>query len=61
MAWKAMDVHEQRVRFEVEATQKARSFRAFCAAYEISRPTGYLWVQRYRDLECVFHDFSAMP
>ena len=50
MAWKTMDVHEQRVRFVVAATQKARSFSALCAEYEISRPTGYLWLQRYREL-----------
>jgi transposase InsO family protein len=43
-----MDVHEQRVRFVVEATQKRQTFRALCAAYEISRPTGYLWLRRYR-------------
>ena len=49
MAWKTVDVHEQRVRFVVEATQGARSFTALCAAYEISRPTGYLWLQRYRE------------
>lgn len=49
MAWKTMDVQEQRVRFVVEATQKARTFRALCAAYEISRPTGYLWLKRYRE------------
>jgi transposase InsO family protein len=48
MAWKAMDVNEQRVRFVVEATKRARSFSALCAEYEISRPTGYLWVRRYR-------------
>jgi transposase InsO family protein len=48
MAWKTMDVHEQRVRFVVEATQKRQTFRALCAAYEISRPTGYLWLRRYR-------------
>lgn len=49
MAWKTMDVQEQRVRFVVEATQKGRTFRTLCAAYEISRPTGYLWLQRYRE------------
>ncbi len=42
-----MDVHEQRVRFVVEARQKVRPFSALCAAYEISRPTGYLWLRRY--------------
>jgi transposase InsO family protein len=50
MAWKTMDVREQRVRFVVEATQKRQTFRALCAAYEISRPTGYLWLRRYREL-----------
>lgn len=45
-----MDVHEQRVRFVVEATQRARPFGALCTAYEISRPTGYLWLRRYREL-----------
>jgi transposase InsO family protein len=50
MAWKTMDVQEQRVRFVVEARQKARPFRALCAAYEISRPTGYLWLKRYDEL-----------
>jgi|GEM_PF-3590152 len=44
-----MDVQEQRVRFVVEATQKRSSFDSLCAAYEISRPTGYLWLQRYRE------------
>jgi transposase InsO family protein len=43
-----MDLQEQRVRFVIEATQKRSSFAALCAAYEISRPTGYLWLQRYR-------------
>jgi transposase len=42
-----MDVHEQRVRFVVEAKQKTRPFSALCAGYEISRPTGYLWLRRY--------------
>jgi transposase len=49
MAWKTMDVQEQRVRFVIEATQKRSSFGALCTAYEISRPTGYLWLQRYRE------------
>jgi transposase InsO family protein len=49
MAWKTMEVHEQRVRFVVEAVQGAKPFSALCSAYEISRPTGYLWVRRYRE------------
>jgi len=39
MAWKTMDVHEQRARFVVEATQNKQTFRALCAAYEISIPS----------------------
>ena len=50
MAWKTMDVHEQRVRFVVAATQTARPYSALCAEFEISRPTGYLWLKRYREL-----------
>ncbi|HST09967.1 MAG TPA: helix-turn-helix domain-containing protein [Terriglobales bacterium] len=49
MAWKTMDVQEQRVRFVIEASQRVRPFGELCAAYEISRPTGYLWLQRYRE------------
>jgi transposase InsO family protein len=48
MAWKQMDVHEQRVRFVIEATQRVKPFRALCEEYEISRPTGYLWLRRYQ-------------
>jgi hypothetical protein len=40
MAWKTMDVHEQRVRFVVAAAQKIKRFSALYAGYEISRPTG---------------------
>ena len=40
MAWKTVDVQEQRIRFVVEATQGLRPFSALCAAYRISRPTG---------------------
>jgi transposase InsO family protein len=50
MPWKTMDVHDQRVRFVVAATQRAQPFKALCAEHGISRPTGYLWLQRYRDL-----------
>jgi hypothetical protein len=46
MAWKTMDIHEQRVRFVVEATQRVKPFSALCTEYDISRPTGYLWLRR---------------
>jgi len=36
MAWRTVDIHEQRHRLVVAATQKARPFRALCAEFEIS-------------------------
>jgi transposase InsO family protein len=48
MAWKTMDVEDQRVRFVVLASRAERPFSALCAEFGISRPTGYLWLGRYR-------------
>jgi len=48
MAWRTMDVSEQRVRFVVAASRGESSFSALCAEFGISRPTGYLWLGRYR-------------
>jgi transposase InsO family protein len=47
MAWKTMDVEDQRVRFVVLASLAERPFSALCAEFGISRPTGYLWLGRY--------------
>ena len=49
MAWKTMDVQEQKVRFVVAATRREKSLTALCAEFGISRPTGYLWWKRYRE------------
>jgi len=43
-----MDVSEQRVRFVVAANRGGSSLTALCLEFGISRPTGYLWLQRYR-------------
>ena len=48
MAWKTMDVEDQRVRFVVLASRAERPFSGLCAEFGISRPTGYLWLGRYR-------------
>jgi transposase-like protein len=47
MAWKTMDVEEQKVRFVVAATRREKSLTALCEEFGISRPTGYLWWRRY--------------
>jgi transposase InsO family protein len=49
MAWRAMDVGEQRVRFVVAASRGEKPVSALCAEYGISRPTGHLWLARYRE------------
>jgi transposase len=43
-----MDVSEQRVRFVVAANRGGSSFSALCAEFGITRPTGYLWLERYQ-------------
>jgi transposase len=48
MPWKTMDVREQRVRFVVAAFRREQSFTQLCQEFGVSRPTGYLWLQRYQ-------------
>jgi transposase InsO family protein len=43
-----MNVREQRVRFVVAALRRERSFSSLCAEFGISRPTGRVWLERYR-------------
>ena len=48
MPWRLVDVQDQRVEFVVRAS-RGESLSGLCREYEISRPTGYLWLQRFRD------------
>jgi len=50
MAWNSVDIHEQRVRFVVAASRHEKPFQELCKEFGISRPTGYLWSQRYRQM-----------
>ena len=43
-----MDVREQRVSFVVTASRDEKTLQALCQEFGISRPTGYLWLSRYR-------------
>ena len=47
MPWRTMDVQQQRVEFVIAAKRGSQPFRALCEEFEISRPTGYLWLHRY--------------
>ncbi len=49
MPWRTMDVQDQRVRFVVSALKPEMPFSQLCAEFGISRPTGYLWLDRYRE------------
>jgi transposase len=49
MPWKTMEVRDQRVRFVVEAATVEKPLSQLCAEFGISRPTGYLWIDRYRE------------
>jgi len=49
MAWKAMDVQDQRVRFVLAASQRGKPLGALCAEFGVSRPTGALWIRRYAE------------
>lgn len=43
-----MNVHQQRVEFVTAAKRGTASFGSLCEEFGISRPTGYLWLQRYQ-------------
>jgi transposase InsO family protein len=47
MAWKTVNVDEQRVLFVTAASRREKSFREVCAEFDISRPTGYEWLRRF--------------
>src|SRR4030095_6465752 len=53
MPWKAESVMDQRVEFVLRAREGDESLAALCRDYGISRPTGYLWLQRYYEVGSV--------
>jgi transposase InsO family protein len=46
MPWRLVGVRDQRVEFVVRAS-RGESLSSLCREYEISRPTGYLWLKRF--------------
>lgn len=49
MPWRTTDIMEQRIRFVVRASAAGRNLSALCREFEVSRPTGYRWLQRYKE------------
>jgi transposase InsO family protein len=48
MSWRLVGVRDQRVEFVVRAS-RGESLSGLCREYAISRPTGYLWLKRFRE------------
>jgi transposase InsO family protein len=62
MAWRKVEVEAQRLRFVEAAIAAERSFSSLCVEYGISRPTGYLWLKRYRERGAAgMHEASRRP
>ena len=53
MPWRAESVMDQRVEFVLQAREGDETIAALCRDYGISRPTGYLWLQRYYEVRSV--------
>lgn len=49
MPFRQVSVMDERIRFVIEASRRDRSFSEVCRSFEISRPTGYLWLRRYEE------------
>ncbi len=47
MGWKGVTVMDQRVRFIAEYLKGYFPFNELCRQFNISRKTGYKWVERY--------------
>ena len=51
MPWERKTVDDQRREFAAQAMLGEKSLSALCREYGISRPTGYKWLERYRNGE----------
>jgi transposase InsO family protein len=49
MPWNRVDVDEQRIAFVIRDARGKEPMKQLCAEFGISRPTGYLWRNRYRE------------
>lgn len=48
MPWKSLSVMEERIKFVILASRQGINFSGLCRNFGISRTTGYLWLNRYR-------------
>ena len=53
MPWRTESVMDQRVEFVLRARGEEETVAELCREYEVSRPTGYLWLKRYEEVGSV--------
>ena len=53
MPWRTESVMDQRVEFVLRAKEEEEPLAELCREYGISRPTGYLWLNRYQQVGSV--------
>lgn len=49
MPWKSLSVMDERIKFVISASHQGVNISSLCLDFGISRPTGYLWLNRYRE------------
>jgi transposase InsO family protein len=49
MPWRTIDVQQQRAEFVIRAARNEHSVAALCREFGISRPTAYVWLERFRE------------
>lgn len=49
MRWGVKDKQQQRISFVIRAASGKEKMSQLCEEFEIARPTGYLWLKRYRE------------
>lgn len=60
MPWKEETVEDQRRTFVMRANEAGCNFSALCREFQITRRTGYKWLERYRSGEAL-NDQSRAP
>ena len=53
MAWRTKSVMDQRVELVLRVKEGEEALAELCREYGISRPTGYLWLNRYEQAASV--------
>lgn len=62
MPWKEHTAVDERIAFLTAWSRQELSFSALCRHFEISRPTGYKWIERFnQEGEAGLHDQSRAP